>query len=412
VEDVDEPALAEVYNVNDNKESLDIGDEAVCVAIPKNMTLCRGIGYTQMRLPNLLHHSTLDEVSGQASSWSPLLTTHCHPDVQLYLCSLFSPVCLDQPIWPCRSLCERVRAGCEPTLRRFGYTWPEMFNCATLPPNEDLCIAPPQVTGNGSVATNRSENSTTTCSACQNSVSVEDLQKSFCTADFAAKVKLEDVVVNGLELKITASKKVKFYKQPSDFKPTKKRQEFYLQKSAECECRDLEFRSAGAASHFILMGKLDPSTGRLNVSFAYNYNALSDTTRKAMRSVLRSNTCSEASSSSNTKVVPSIGKVVPHRGGIKFKKNIKAERLNKKQEKQERKLMKMKRQEMKEKKILRDDKNEDDAETADRKISKGKKFERKNVNENGMHTNNYNKEKRNRKNKRVHKKIKASNESD
>lgn len=35
----------------------------VCVDIPVNMSLCHGIGYTKMRLPNLLHHDSLQEVS-------------------------------------------------------------------------------------------------------------------------------------------------------------------------------------------------------------------------------------------------------------------------------------------------------------------------------------------------------------
>ena len=30
----------------------------------------------------------------------------CHADTQLFLCSLFSPVCLERPIYPCRSLCQ------------------------------------------------------------------------------------------------------------------------------------------------------------------------------------------------------------------------------------------------------------------------------------------------------------------
>lgn len=37
--------------------------KAVCVDIPANITLCHGIGYNKMRLPNLLHHETLNEVS-------------------------------------------------------------------------------------------------------------------------------------------------------------------------------------------------------------------------------------------------------------------------------------------------------------------------------------------------------------
>ena len=37
-------------------------DSTVCVDIPANVSLCQGIGYNKMRLPNLLHHETLTEV--------------------------------------------------------------------------------------------------------------------------------------------------------------------------------------------------------------------------------------------------------------------------------------------------------------------------------------------------------------
>ena len=46
------------------------------------------------------------QVSQQSMSWIPLLNIKCHADTQLFLCSLFSPVCLERPIYPCRSLCQ------------------------------------------------------------------------------------------------------------------------------------------------------------------------------------------------------------------------------------------------------------------------------------------------------------------
>ena len=70
-------------------------DQPVCVSIPSNMSLCQNIGYTQMRLPNLLEHDTIQEVSQQAASWIPLLNVKCHDDTQLFLCSLFAPVSID-----------------------------------------------------------------------------------------------------------------------------------------------------------------------------------------------------------------------------------------------------------------------------------------------------------------------------
>ncbi|KAI0219304.1 hypothetical protein LSAT2_029114 [Lamellibrachia satsuma] len=112
-----------------------------CIDIPANLTLCRDIGYSQMRLPNLLDHDTIREVSQQAKSWVPLTNIQCHPDTKLFLCSLFSPICLDRPIPPCQTLCEAVRAGCESRMLKYGYPWPEMLRCDKFPPDNDLCIS-------------------------------------------------------------------------------------------------------------------------------------------------------------------------------------------------------------------------------------------------------------------------------
>ena len=114
-----------------------------CVEIPANLTLCRGLEYNQMRLPNLLEHDSLREVTQQSSSWKPLLGLRCHADTQLFLCSLFAPVCLDRleaAVWPCRSLCRAVQAGCEGPMLRYGFPWPEMLRCDKFPLDNDLCI--------------------------------------------------------------------------------------------------------------------------------------------------------------------------------------------------------------------------------------------------------------------------------
>lgn len=114
--------------------------QPTCVAIPLNMSLCTNIGYTKMRLPNLLEHDTIQEASQQALSWVPLTRVKCAEDAQLFLCSLFAPVCLERPIYPCRSLCQKVKAGCEGTMKRHGYPWPSMLDCDKFPLDNDMCI--------------------------------------------------------------------------------------------------------------------------------------------------------------------------------------------------------------------------------------------------------------------------------
>ncbi|KAJ3610186.1 hypothetical protein NHX12_022280 [Muraenolepis orangiensis] len=101
-----------------------------CVDIPADLRLCHAVGYEKMRLPNLLEHETMPEVRQQAGSWVPLLAKRCHADTQVFLCSLFAPVCLDRPIYPCRSLCEAVRDGCAPVMETYGFPWPAMLTCS------------------------------------------------------------------------------------------------------------------------------------------------------------------------------------------------------------------------------------------------------------------------------------------
>jgi len=116
------------------------GRSPQCMDIPEDLRLCFNVGYNQMLLPNLLDHETIAEVKQQAGSWVPLVHKACHPGTQVFLCSLFAPVCLERPIYPCRWLCEAVRDSCTPIMQSFGFPWPQMLNCSKFPEG-DVCIA-------------------------------------------------------------------------------------------------------------------------------------------------------------------------------------------------------------------------------------------------------------------------------
>ncbi|XP_067137897.1 secreted frizzled-related protein 5-like [Centruroides vittatus] len=158
-------------------------NKPTCVDIPENLTLCHGIGYTQMRLPNLLDHDSMSEVSQQAISWVPLFNLKCHPDTQLFLCSLFSPVCLDRPIYPCRSLCEAVKRGCEGRMSTYGFPWPDMVRCDKFPYDNDMCIT----------IQSQDSGETTPCTACNQAETYENIIDNFCRADFVIKTKIKKV---------------------------------------------------------------------------------------------------------------------------------------------------------------------------------------------------------------------------
>jgi hypothetical protein len=122
--------------------------QRTCVDIPANLTLCQNLGYKKMVLPNLLGHDSLGEVTQQAGSWVALQNIKCHRDTQLFLCSLFAPVCLDRLIWPCRSLCEAVKNGCVSRMNSYGFPWPNMLRCDKFPLENDLCITSRSPDGN------------------------------------------------------------------------------------------------------------------------------------------------------------------------------------------------------------------------------------------------------------------------
>uniref|UniRef100_A0A915CD00 Secreted frizzled-related protein 5 n=1 Tax=Parascaris univalens TaxID=6257 RepID=A0A915CD00_PARUN len=158
-----------------------------CVEIPRNLTLCYGIQYSTMRLPNLLEHETVDEVIEQAAPWIPLHRLNCHPDTQLFLCSLFAPVCLatlDREILPCRSLCTAVQQGCEGRMRQYGFPWPEMLSCKKYPADNDMCI--------GTVS-EKSSGLNHTCPSCSQVGTYENILDNYCRSQIVLKARIGTV---------------------------------------------------------------------------------------------------------------------------------------------------------------------------------------------------------------------------
>ncbi|XP_022201535.1 secreted frizzled-related protein 5 isoform X4 [Nilaparvata lugens] len=185
---------------------------AKCVDIPSSMVLCRGVGYKQMRVPNLLMQESVAEAESESSVWLPLLQLHCAADTQRFLCSLLAPVCLDlaanesqasqHVIQPCRSLCLAVRAGCESRMLAYGYPWPAIFACNNFPLDNDMCIAP------APVPRQRKEGQ---CRACNQAETYENIVDNFCRADFAVRARLKRI--KRLHLTCKKSKVLKGGKQ-------------------------------------------------------------------------------------------------------------------------------------------------------------------------------------------------------
>ncbi|XP_034983638.1 secreted frizzled-related protein 2-like [Zootoca vivipara] len=168
---------------------LDLGLSTKCVAIPTDMAMCHDIGYSEMRLPNLLGHVGLPEVVGKAAAWQRLVSTGCHPHARIFLCSLFAPVCLDTFIQPCRSMCVAVRGSCAPVLQCQGRPWPGSLDCNRFPADEDTCLASlgkEALRGLGAFPKPICQ----TCPAVDELLTRKKVLDIFCIGNFAAKVKL------------------------------------------------------------------------------------------------------------------------------------------------------------------------------------------------------------------------------
>lgn len=115
----------------------------VCQEI--TIPMCKGIGYNQTYMPNKFNHDSQEEAGLEVHQFWPLVEIQCSPDLQFFLCSMYTPICVsnyDEPLPVCRSICERARAGCEPLMQQYGFPWPERMSCDRLPEpgDETLCM--------------------------------------------------------------------------------------------------------------------------------------------------------------------------------------------------------------------------------------------------------------------------------
>ncbi|CAH8491450.1 unnamed protein product [Schistosoma curassoni] len=126
--------------------------------IPIEIPLCKNIGYNLTYLPNAFNHETQEEAGLEVHQFYPLVEINCSDDLRLFLCSMYTPICL--PNWhyrltACKSLCESARDGCMPVMRTYGFGWPERMNCDLLPEGNE-CVSRSNTPNNRKVTSSSS----------------------------------------------------------------------------------------------------------------------------------------------------------------------------------------------------------------------------------------------------------------
>ena len=96
-------------------------------------------------MPNMFNHGTQEEAALELNQYRLLVERKCSPDIKLFLCSMYAPMCQPNPkaeVPPCRSICKRVKKGCASLMRRYGFPWPKRMRCRNVPKTggSRLCI--------------------------------------------------------------------------------------------------------------------------------------------------------------------------------------------------------------------------------------------------------------------------------
>lgn len=120
---------------------------------PVKTPMCSNLGsvynskrmYNTTMYPNVLSHRNQEEASLEMHQFLPLVRVGCSKYLQLFLCTIYMPMCAEPRILPCRSLCEEARNGCQPLMLKFGFQWPETLKCEKYPKMEDkVCFGGPK----------------------------------------------------------------------------------------------------------------------------------------------------------------------------------------------------------------------------------------------------------------------------
>nr|CAB3247803.1 Orphan Fz-a frizzled receptor precursor [Phallusia mammillata] len=116
---------------------------------PITLSICQDIQYNTTLFPNILGHDSQDAAGLEINHFYPLVKVGCAPNLKLFLCSIYLPMCSDyaKAFPPCRHMCQQIRDGCSSLLVQFDFPWPTNLNCDQFPEQSEdpLCFGPNEV---------------------------------------------------------------------------------------------------------------------------------------------------------------------------------------------------------------------------------------------------------------------------
>nr|QXY82376.1 secreted frizzled-related protein C HduSFRPc [Halisarca dujardinii] len=120
-----------------------------CVANTDQNDFCYHFPFQHSAIPNLGGGFDSGDIEQELRSFSQLYSLGCSNALVQLLCSYYKPPCFPMEDFtirlpPCQELCVYVRSTCEPTLKSYGRSWPDILDCSRFPSscNTTLCFPP------------------------------------------------------------------------------------------------------------------------------------------------------------------------------------------------------------------------------------------------------------------------------
>ncbi|XP_030233536.1 frizzled-3 [Gadus morhua] len=112
-------------------------DEFSCE--PIGLRMCQDLPYNTTFMPNLLNHYDQQTAALAMEPFHPMVNLQCSPDMRMFLCALYAPVCTEygRVSLPCRGLCRRSQSDCRGLMEMFGLAWPDEMDCSRFPECEE-----------------------------------------------------------------------------------------------------------------------------------------------------------------------------------------------------------------------------------------------------------------------------------
>ncbi|XP_047429685.1 frizzled-3a [Mugil cephalus] len=111
------------------------GSHSLFTCEPITLRMCQGLPYNSTFMPNVLNHYDQQTAALAMEPFHPMVNLQCSPDLRMFLCALYAPVCTEygRMTLPCRRLCLQAKSDCYKLMDMFGVSWPEEMDCNRFP---------------------------------------------------------------------------------------------------------------------------------------------------------------------------------------------------------------------------------------------------------------------------------------